>query len=106
MFEAYGDGGMYRYTTGSTYTGIGRRAFTGEGFLTTGLRDWLYVAAFDNSSLGASAYSFKYNGKEYSGDIDGSGYVLDINILPYGTSTEVTDVYLLDEAGTVLEQVY
>ena len=106
VFEAYGDGGMYRYTTGSTHTGISRQTFTGEGFLTTGLRDWLYVAAFDNSSLGASAYNFKYNGEEYSGDIDGSGYVLDINVLPYGTSTEVTDVYLLDEAGNAVEQVY
>ena len=106
VFETHGDDGMYRYTTGSTHTGISRQTFTGEGFLTTGLRDWLYVAAFDNTSLGASAYSFKYNGKEYSGDIDGSGYVLDINILPYGTSTEVTDVYLLDGAGNVVEQVY
>lgn len=74
--------------------------------LTPDLQDWVYIFAGNSTNTGASAYSFNYNGADYTKDIPDSGYVLDITVLPYGSSTEITDRYVLDASGNVLERYW
>lgn len=106
LFEERSSGGLYDCIARSSNTGREMRAFSGTGLLTPGLQDWVYIFAGNSTDTGASAYSFNYNGTDYTKDIPDSGYVLDITVLPYGSSTEITDRYVLDASGNVLERYW
>ena len=99
VFEEVEYSNLYSYIADANSTS--NEAFIDCGILTPRLTDWLYILAGDNSKIHANTYHFKYNGVDYDRSIQNDGYVLDINILPYGNSTAITDKFLTDKSGAI-----
>mgnify|MGYP000013093052 CR=1 FL=1 len=99
VFEEVENSDLHSFIAEATSTS--NEAFIDCGILTPQMTDWLYILAGDNSEAHANTYYFKYNGVDYTRSIQDDGVVLDINILPYGNSTTITDKYLMDKSGAI-----